>query len=139
MILALIIFFSGCSRETISEIPKGYIYDYEYHDGGWQDFTYYEKYIYPNADKFINNDYYRMISVEDIDNIKGYFENFKYWIKNCDEYDFNDSIINAGDYVMIKTLEGQPIGQSKYGKYDNYHVYFFDIETNTLFYIHANI
>lgn len=56
-----------------------------------------------------------------------------------DEYDFNEVIINEGDYVKIKTKEGQTIGNSKYKKYDNYHVYFFDSETNTLYYIHSNI
>ena len=60
-------------------------------------------------------------------------------MRQLDEYDFNESIINEGDYVKIKTKEGQPIGNSKYKKYDNYNVYFFDSETKTLYYIHSNI
>ena len=57
-----------------------------------------------------------------------------------DEYDFDTSVINEGDYVKIVTKEGQPInGDSTYGKYDNYSIYFFDIETLTLYYIHNNI
>ena len=55
-----------------------------------------------------------------------------------DEYDFNQTCISAGDYVLIKTKEGEPIGDSYYEKYDNYTLYFFDTESLTLFYIHNN-
>ena len=53
------------------------------------------------------------------------------------DFDIND--INEGDYVKIKTKEGQKIANGKYETYDNYSVYFFDIETLTLYYIHNNI
>lgn len=56
-----------------------------------------------------------------------------------DEYDFDESVINSWDYIRIKTKEGEKIGDSKYEKYDNYSVYYFDIETLTLCYIHSNI
>ena len=47
--------------------------------------------------------------------------------------------INSGDYFYIYTLEGKPIGQSIYGKYDNYDVYYVDIESCTVYFIHSNI
>lgn len=46
---------------------------------------------------------------------------------------------NEGDYARIATKEGEKIGDSKYQKYDNYSIYFFDTETLTLYYIHNNI
>ena len=55
------------------------------------------------------------------------------------EYDFDINLITEGDYVKIKTKEGKKIGNSKYGKFDDYSVYFFDVETLTLYYIHNNI
>lgn len=55
------------------------------------------------------------------------------------EYKFDINTINEGDYVLIKTKEGKEIGNSQYGKYDNYSVYLFDSETLTLYYIHNNI
>ena len=55
------------------------------------------------------------------------------------EYDFDINLITEGDYVKIKTKEGKEIGNYKYGKFDDYSVYFFDVETLTLYYIHNNI
>ena len=141
--ILFIALLTGCSQTDYVGIPKGYIEKHEFYDKeGFQDYTDYAKYIYSNNSSFINNDEYQKVSDNDIDNIKGYFDNFKGWMEKAgrlDEYDFNESIINEGDYVKIKTKEGQPIGNSKYKKYDNYHVYFFDSETNTLYYIHSNI
>ena len=36
------------------------------------------------------------------------------------EYDFDINLITEGDYVKIKTKEGKEIGNSKYGKFDDY-------------------
>ena len=47
--------------------------------------------------------------------------------------------ISEGDYVLIETKEGKPIGDSFYGKYDNYSVYFFDTDSCVLYYLHSNI
>ena len=143
VLVVFIFLLTGCSQADIVGIPKGYIEKFEFYDKeGFQDYTDYAKYIYSDNKHFINNSEYKKVSDDDIENIKGYFENFKGWMKaaeRLDEYDFDDKIINEGDYVKIKTKEGQPIGNSKYKKYDNYHVYFFDSETNTLYYIHSNI
>ncbi len=54
-------------------------------------------------------------------------------------YDFNPDSISEGDYVLIETKEGKPIGDSFYGKYDNYSVYFFDTDSCVLYYLHSNI
>lgn len=142
-LMFFIVLLTGCSQAGYVGIPKGYIEKHEFYDEhGFQDYTDYAKYIYSDNSNFINNDEYQKLSNNDIDNIKGYFRNFKGWMEaagRLDEYDFDQSIINEGDYVKIKTLEGQPIGNSKYKKYDDYSVYFFDSETKTLYYIHSNI
>ncbi len=41
--------------------------------------------------------------------------------------------------MLIETKEGKPIGDSFYGKYDNYSVYFFDTDSCVLYYLHSNI
>ncbi len=56
-----------------------------------------------------------------------------------DEYDFSESNITQGDYVYIKTKEGEKSGNSYYDKFDYYTVYFFDLEQHTLYYIHNSI
>ena len=55
------------------------------------------------------------------------------------EYDFLNDYISEGDYFYIKTKEGEKIGNSYYGKYDNYTIYFFDTDQNILYYIHSNM
>lgn len=142
LLLILIFVITGCSSQgDIVEIPKGYNYKEEYYDeNGFQDYTDYAKYIYPSQSVIINNDNYKKITKEDIEDIKGYFNDFRNWMSSrLDEYDFDDSMINEGDYVRIRTKEGEKIGNSQYNKYDNYSIYFFDIETLTLYYIHNNI
>lgn len=142
--LMLIIIITGCYKRLDNvEIPKGYINQQEFYDeNGFQDYTDYAKYIYSTQDIIVNNNKYKKITTEDAENIKCYFENFHSRMKasnRLDEYDFDESIINEGDYIRIKTKEGQKIGDSRYEKYDNYSIYFFDIETFTLYYIHSNI
>lgn len=146
IILSLILIFLiiGCaSQADYEEIPKGYTDKEEhYEQDGFQDYTDYAKYIYPSTEIIVNNNEYGKVTKEDILIIKGYFENFHNWMKTynrLDEYDFDESIINEGDYIRIKTKEGKKIGDSKYEKYDNYSIYYFDIETLTLYYIHNNI
>lgn len=143
-LLSLIFIISGCfSQVSNAKIPKGYIDKQEYYDkNGFQDYTDYAKYIYSSEDIIENNNDYKKITKEEIEIIKGYFENFYSFIKTSnrlDEYDFDENIINEGDYIRIITKEGKKIGDSKYEKYDNYSIYFFDVETLTLYYIHNNI
>ena len=47
--------------------------------------------------------------------------------------------VNKGDYIKVITKEGQTKNGKKYQRFDDYTVYFFDVETYTLYYIHGNI
>lgn len=135
----LVVFMAGCFSPADSVgIPKGYIEKEEYYDkDGFQDYTDYAKYIYSSKDIIVNDDKYFEIKEEDISNIKGYFQNFSELMEANKRLD--EKIINEGDYARIETKEGEKIGDSKYQKYDNYSIYFFDMETLTLYYIHYNI
>ena len=141
--LTFLILLTGCSQTNKEGIPNGYFKAYEvYNTGGVHEYVDYGKYKYINKNKIIKSEEYKKVYINDVENIKGYFDDFKKWMESesrLDDYDFDDSIINEGDYVRIVTKEGQPIGNSYYKKYDDYHVYFFDIETKTLYYIHSNI
>ncbi len=145
LVLILVLLITGCSMQDNNNvrIPKGYIDSQEYFDkDGFQDYTDYAKYIYSSKNVIVDNKEYKKITSEDIENIIGYFDNFHDWMETSNrlnEYDFEKSIINEGDYIKIITKEGKNIGNAKYEKYDDYSVYFFDIETNTLYYIHNNI
>ena len=116
-----------------------------YSDGGFGDFINYGEYTFNDKSirKFKNNKWYKQVEENDIDNIKSYFENYEEFVSDTDfaeKYSFDKDVqINKGDYYYIYTLEGKPIGNSKYRKFDNYDVYYVDIETKTVYYIHANI
>ena len=109
-----------------------------------QDFTDYCKYYYDEEfdEKFASVSEYKVIQEEEVSKVVGYFDNFKQVMEDLnrkDEYDFDTSIIDAGDFVFIASKEGRPIGDSYYGKYDAYTVYFYDLGSHTLYYIHFNI
>ena len=142
IILLLVIFLAGCSYSR-GDIPKGF-YDGQISSKsiGFDDYIEYGKYMYKSKDKVLKDSEYKKISEEETGNIIEYFIDFENAIESLDainEYDFDKSMINYGAYVKIVTKEGKSIGNSTYGKYDNYSIYFFDIETLTLYYIHTNI
>ena len=138
--LSLALYLSGCG----ADIPKGFIEKNEnFERDTIQDSVDFCVYKYDSADGFKNNKEYIQVSESDIENITGFFENFRGWIEQDkqrnNKYSFDDSIISAGDFFRLVTKEGEKIAGGAYGKYDNYTLYFFDLESQTLYYIHANI
>ena len=112
-----------------------------YYSDGFQDFTNYCKYYYSEKDdvldKLPNSRYFKNVSPDDIAEINSYFDNFEGWLKFVDykdEYDFQRNIIDTEDYFYIENDETEE--EQKYWDYD---VYFFDVQTKTLFFIHNNI
>lgn len=123
-------------------IPRGYTAREEHFDkDAFMDCTDYCKYFYASAEPFEKDGRYRRITEADAAELKGYFADFCSWMRAADrleEYDFDDGIINAGDFVYLRTKEGQPMGRMRYGKYDFYTICFFDVESCVLYYIHSN-
>lgn len=117
-------------------VLKGYYEKEEYfQEDGFQDYTDYCKYFYKKLDddKFINNTKYEMVKEENIKGLKGYFGDTRKWMNRdgrSNDFDFDDDIISAGDYYYLDLKESG---------YNNYNVYFYDIETHILYYIHSNI
>lgn len=143
IIIVLSVIFTHFSKDKL--IIKGYYSSIEHWDKeGFQDYVDYCKYFYNESYdiNFKKNNSYQIVKSKDIENIKEYFDNFKQFMESgnrLNEYDFDNNFITEGDYFHIRTKEGEKIGDSYYDKFDNYTVYFYDIETHTLFYIHANI
>ena len=84
---------------------------------------------YRAADPEINN----KAAAADIETIKGYFANFREWMNvedRLDEYDFDPACIDTEDYFRLT---------ERYPNYDDYTLWFFDMQTLTLYYIHTNI
>jgi len=140
MIIGIAICISGCSSFSDKAILKGYIDKDEYFDKeGFQDYTDYCKYYYEESNNlFLESNIYSVVIEDNIENIRSYFTNFESMMDSS-EYDFDDSCISEGDYIYIKTKEWESSEDSKYTKFDDYTVYFYDTESATLFYIHSNI
>ena len=112
----------------------------EYVDGGFDDFTKYGEFYYneENIRKFKENRFFKTVDKENIENLDGYFENYEQVIQHFehkDKYKFDKSQIKKGDYYYIDS----PEGDSAYGKYDNYDVYYVDVEKRIMYFIHSNI
>ena len=136
---------TGCSGlyYRINGIPRGYTAKEEHFEkDAWQDSTDYCKYFYASPEPFEKDGRYRLITEDDVAELQGFFADFANWMELQDrmgEYDFDDSVLRAGNLVYIQTREGQPIGDAIYGKYDDYSIGVFDVENCVLYYIHANI
>lgn len=117
-----------------------------YVSDGYQDYSIYRKYIYKNPEKvkkkLKDNKFFMPVTNEDVAYIESYFDNFEEWIEGESfyaQYDFKKSCIDEGDYFYIENKDTY----EKYANYENeywaYNVYFFDVQTMTLYFIHNNI
>ena len=115
-------------------------------EDSFQDYTDYAKYIYDNItiQDLEFSECFTVITVDDVDEITSYIDDFEGWVELCggdlkQNYDFDKSIVTEGDFFYLDTKYGEKIGQKIYGKFDNYSVYYFDIDTQILYYFHNNI
>lgn len=88
------------------------------------DFAVYHKYIYnyKSVKKFKNHTKFKKVTEKDIENIKGYFENFEGWLAEdpfmtTEQYGFKWSQIKVDDYYYIYGDEETTINEIGYEKY----------------------
>ena len=131
---------TGYVNPVIASLPKCDSSDCYYSDG-FQDYTDYCKYYYVKQENILeevkNSPYFKPVTPDDIKELNSYFDNFEGWLENVeykDKYDFQRNDIDTGDYFYIENDE-----ISEKHKYWDYDVYFFDVQTQTLFFIHNNI
>ena len=141
--LVLVVSLAGCS------IPKDDVLDslgkYEskqfFTSGGFQDFTDYAKYCFDSVD-FSDNSYFQIITESSRENLEAHIDDFEKWVQAVSDtdadnevvvnYDFDRSVISDSDYIYI-------YDDPDYPEFGNYNVYYFDVETNILYYFHNNI
>ena len=117
-----------------------------YTEGVFQDYTDYAKYNYESVD-FTDNEYFTKIEQSDIDVLNEHLDDFESWIETYREgdasreivvnYDFERSLIDIEDYLYIDSEKHT--WDDDYTSLENYDIYFFDTQTNTLYYFHNNI
>ena len=138
LLICIALQVSGCVYVRDEAIPRGYLRTEEYHDAdGMQDSIDYCKYFYGSdgRETLLASGKYQEANAEDVRLLQAYFEDFRSWMEAADQherYDFDAEIINAGDLFFLRTKEGYP-------EFGYYSLYFFDCESNVLYYIHANI
>ena len=98
-----------------------------YYGEGFQDYTDYCKYYFLKDDVIENleeNKYFKQVTVNDIEEVKSYFENFNGWVeyeKYKDSYDFKYECIDISDYFYIEnkdTCEKYKDYPDKYSAYN---------------------
>ena len=115
-----------------------------YINNGFGDSAEYIEYHYNDKtiNKMLSNIFLEEVTEDNMEIILSYFKNYEARIESLDfkhQYSFDISQIKCGDYCFIYTLEGKPIGQSIYERYDDYDVYYVDMEKCIMYYIHSNI
>lgn len=145
--VTLLLMLSACAyTDPVIESLPAYKTKSFYTSGGFQDFTDYAKYTFESItmQPLVFSDYFREVNADDVEEILLHIQNFEQWVDTVggelkENYDFDKSVVSEEDYFYIKTKAGQPIGQGTYDKFDNYTVYYFDLDALTLYYFHNNI
>ena len=148
MLLILVCIFSACIlTDSPALVSLGGYQKREYYESeGFQDFTAYAKYYYENVD-FSDNHVYSKVTSADIAEINNILNDFDQWVDMYKEndhskdlvnnYDFDRSVIDTEDYLYIESdTFNYEDGTTGYYKYN---LYFYDVETNILYYFHNNI
>ena len=126
--------------------PLGKYKEHEiYSQGEFQDYTEYAKYYYDSVD-FTDNKIFSKIQQADLDNLNEHLDDFESCIASYREndetreivvnYDFDRSLIDCEDYLYIDSEKHTDNG---YTVFVYYHIYFFDTQTNMLYYFYNNI
>ena len=111
-IILCMILLSACSSKS-NEIIEGYSNCEEYYSDGFQDYIDYCKYFYKESEdkKFEENSYYSIVTKENIDDIKSYFDKFPYEsMEDSNKYDDRRAAVpsdfllsflgNAGEEIL---------------------------------------
>lgn len=108
--------------------------DYESYSTGFQDYTIYRKFYYHKNSGIAKgiqlHPSFKKISERDINKLNEYFDDFEAWLEYADfkdKYDFKRNCIDISDYACMT------------GDEYSFDVYFFDMQTYTLYYIHNNV
>ena len=138
-------FLYSHQKSVIASLP-----DYEskefYTNDGFQDHTDYAEYTYDNVSiqDLESSGYFKITTDDVVEEILLYIDDFEGWVEACggelvENYDFDKIVVAEGDFFYIDSKEGEPIVQGTYGKFDNYSVYYFDVDAQILYYFHNNI
>lgn len=147
-ILFFISLLSSCAvpEDKILNSLGKYDHNEYYSEGYFQDYTDYAKYYFSSAN-IAENEYFNKIQNSDVEALNEHLDDFESWIQcYCEDdsskeivvnYDFDRSLIDDADYIYIYSEKDEWDDGSV--SLVNYDVYFFDSQTQVLYYFHNNI
>ena len=116
-----------------------------YSDILFQDLTEYSKYYFTTA-TLRDNKYFYKVTEQKISNFNEHLADFEMCVNGLREsdpthelvinYDFDSSIIDNEDYIYINSDSERQGDTIHFYSYD---IYFYDTQTNVLYYFHNNI
>ena len=144
----LVLFLASCTPPEDPVVAS--LGEYEsrefYTSGGFQDYTDYAKYYY-TASLTAENQYLKQIQETDFDLINKHLADFEEWIETHRQsdssseivvnYDFDRDIIDVNDYIYIDSEEHT--WSDGHTSLVRYNIYFWDSQTQVLYYFHNNI
>lgn len=140
LIFPLVMSVLFAPKDPILNSLPDYTHKEFYTCGGFQDYTDYAKYTYEVSESvFTHSSYFLKVTEENIPKINAYLDNFENWTRTCSDfpleaYDFDRSQVQTGDYFYILNRYEEPAAE-----FDNYNLYYFDMDTGILYYFHNNI
>lgn len=135
-IFLALLFYTGMtlSSSPTRYVPPSYMEEYENWDPhGFQDYLHFCKYVYPQGAEslFKNSKNYRQMEKADVQTVQFYFEIVRklleYEPERLKAFDFPFASVNAGDCFRLD------------GDRSDFNIYFYDVETATLYFAHSNI
>ena len=144
----LVFAFTFVAPQEVVFLSLGKYEIVEYCEAGvFQDFTIYYEITYENPN-IENNEYLKQMTKTDIEELNLYLDDFDGWVELVtdetgepneqfvENYDFDRNIISTNDYCYIDDSADY---DDFYKKFDSYNLYFYDTETEILYYFHNNI
>ncbi len=136
LLILILLSFTACTQnDTVLNSLGNYSEICFYTHGEFQDYTDYAKYQFesPNID---DNKYLKKIDANSKKSFEDHLDRYEPFVNEyCTKdikYDFNRSIITDTDYIYI-------YDDTDYPEYGNYSIWFYDFETEILYYFHTNI
>lgn len=105
-------------------------------------FTDYSKYFYDEEIDFSSNGYFKKVEEKDIEIIKGYYEVYDEFAKKeyfYSDFSFNMDLVDTDDFYFIVNKLNKESYKSYKENYDAFDIYFFDVQSLTLHFMHSNI
>ena len=136
LLICVLLIFTGCVNidPVIDSLPM-YEKSEFYTCGEFQDYTDYAKYYYDwvSEKTVMQSVYFSPVTSENRDELGEFLADFESWVELSggelqENYDFDKTLIGVEDYFYIDAEKG----------FDNYSVYYFDLEAQILYYFHNN-